>query len=200
MKASLKLLGLLGSLLLSLSSMATTFEEGKDYVRVEGFNESHTPVLREFFSYNCPHCYRMDHTIEETARMVANDVRFERTPVGAGRKPWQMSQLAYYLAQTFKVTAQTHGAIFKQVQQVAPFQSEADVKQFFVSQGLKADELDKALASSDRKLAMMTFDTETQLSGIRGVPSLLVNGKYMLNIQGRSSSEIAELVQYLVKQ
>ncbi|CAM2981056.1 thiol:disulfide interchange protein DsbA/DsbL [Shewanella amazonensis] len=200
MKTSLKLLGALGGLLMSLSAMAATFVEGKDYVRVEGFSESHTPVLREFFSYNCPHCFRMDHTIEEAVGLVAKEVRFERTPVGAGRNPWQMSQLAYYLAQKFNVTDQTHGAIFKQVQEVAPFQSEADVRQFFVSQGLKADELDKAIASSDRKLAMMTFDTEAQLSGIRGVPSLLVNGKYMLNIQGRSSAEIAELVQYLVKQ
>ncbi|MBT1446481.1 thiol:disulfide interchange protein DsbA/DsbL [Shewanella sp. JM162201] len=184
---------------MSAALFAADFVEGKDYVKVEGFPEAKTPVVREFFSYNCPHCYRMEHTLSPVVKQLGSDVSFERTPVGAGRPAWQLSQLAYYLAQTFKVTEQSHGAIFKQVQELAPFATEADVKRFFEGQGIAAADIDKALASADRSFTLMGYDNQTALSGISGVPSLLVNGKYMLNIQGRSSEELAALVKFVAK-
>ncbi|MCH4296277.1 thiol:disulfide interchange protein DsbA/DsbL [Shewanella sp. 3B26] len=195
----LKTLGLLAGIMLSASTFAASFEEGKHYVKVDGFAESHAPVVREFFSYNCPHCYRFDHTIADTVKLLGNEVQFERTPVSGVRPDWKMSQLAYYVAQKFKVTEQTHMPIFKQVQQVAPFRDEADVKAFFIAQGLKADAIDQALSSSDRQFTLMGFNTQAELAGIRGVPSVLVNGKYMLNVQGLSSEQLAELVKYVAK-
>lgn len=195
----LKALGLIAGLMISGSSLAASFEEGKDYVKVEGFAEAGGPVVREFFSYNCPHCFRFDHTIEETVKMLGKEVQFERTPVAGVRPDWKLSQLAFFIAQKFKVTEQTHLPIFKQVQQVAPFRDEVDVKAFFVAQGLKAEEVDKALSSADRQFTLMGYNSQTELSGIRGVPSVLVNGKYMLNIQGRSSEDLAALVRHVAK-
>ncbi|WP_372870450.1 thiol:disulfide interchange protein DsbA/DsbL [Shewanella sp.] len=199
MVKQLKALGLVAGLVLSASTFASSFEEGKHYVKVDGFAESHAPVVREFFSYNCPHCYRFDHTMDEAVKLLGKKVGFERTPVAGVRPDWKLSQLAYYVAQKFQVTEQTHLPIFKQVQQVAPFRDEADVKQFFIAQGLKAEAIEQALSSTDRQFTLMGFDSQTELAGIRGVPSVLVNGKYMLNVQGLNSEQLAELVRYVAE-
>ena len=71
---------------------AQQYEEGVDYVKISGIPETTKPVIREFFSYNCGHCYRQDPLFEETAHILENDVQFERTPVGAGRSSWILAK------------------------------------------------------------------------------------------------------------
>lgn len=44
----------------SLSVSAADFQEGRDYIKVPGIPEAKSGIVREFFSYNCPHCYYKD--------------------------------------------------------------------------------------------------------------------------------------------
>lgn len=174
------------------------YVEGQDYTRIAGIPEKQLPVVREFFSYNCPHCYRQDATFDEMARLLGKNITFVRTPVGAGRKPWILSQKAYYLAEKFKVVRQVHSAIFKRIHmQEGDFKNEQDVVNFFVKQGLQVNEVKAALASADASLALSNYDLQTQLSGIRGVPSLLVNGQYLVSSTSQTPEKLSQLVQYL---
>lgn len=180
------------------SVWAAQYKEGVDYVKIAGIPESHKPVVREFFSYNCGFCYRQDPFFEKTAHLLEGDIQFERTPVGAGRSSWILSQEAYYLAQKFKVTKQVHGNIFTRIHEKGEaFTRPEQLKDFFVSQGLNADEVETAMNSTDAKLALMNYDTQAQLAGIRGVPSLVVNGQYLVKEQGKTPEELAKLVRYL---
>ncbi|KIO37516.1 thiol:disulfide interchange protein DsbA/DsbL [Shewanella sp. cp20] len=183
-------------------SAQTKYVEGVDYVKVAGIPEVNQPVVREFFSYNCPHCYRQDGLISSAvAKLKAemgDKLAFERTPVAGGRAAWQLSQEAYYLAKKFHVTEQAHGNLFKRIHEGdGAFKRQEELSQFFVEQGLPKTEIDKALASVDNKLAIADYDTQAQLSGIRGVPSLLVNGKYLVSNKQRSAEELADLLAYL---
>lgn len=176
----------------------TSYVEGQDYTRIAGVPEANIPVVREFFSYNCPHCYRQDGVFEQTATLLGKDIAFVRTPVGAGREPWILSQKAYYLAQMFKVTNQVHGAIFKRIhEQEGGFKNEMDLINFFVKQGLEINEVKAALVSADARLAMSNYDLQAQLSGIRGVPSLLVNGQYLVSSTSQTPEQLSQLIQYL---
>ena len=177
---------------------AQQYEEGVDYVKISGIPETTKPVIREFFSYNCGHCYRQDPLFEETAHILENDVQFERTPVGAGRSSWILSQEAYYLAQKFNVTKQVHGNIFTRIhEKEGAFSRPEQLKAFFVSQGIAAEKVDAAMNSADAKLTLMNYDTQAQLAEIRGVPSLLVNGKYLIVKQPQSPAALAEMIKYL---
>ncbi|WP_299008742.1 thiol:disulfide interchange protein DsbA/DsbL [uncultured Shewanella sp.] len=174
------------------------YVEGQDYTHISGFPEKHLPVVREFFSYNCPHCYRQDARFDDMARLLGEKIIFVRTSVGAGRQTWILSQKAYYLAEKFKVISQVHSAIFKRIhEQEGSFNNEMDVVNFFVKQGLEINEVKAALASADASLAIANYDLQTQLSGIRGVPSLLVNGQYLVNSTSQSPKQLSQLVQYL---
>ncbi|QYJ87522.1 thiol:disulfide interchange protein DsbA/DsbL [Shewanella mesophila] len=176
----------------------TQFIEGRDYIKVAGIPEANKPVVREFFSYNCPHCYRQDGLFSATMAKLDASVDFERTPVGAGRPSWQLSQEAYYLAQRFKVTSQAHGNLFKRIHEgKGAFTRQDELIQFFVEQGVAKAEIDQAIASADSKLALSNYDTQAQLAGIRGVPSLLVNGKYLVTSKTHSADELSALLKYL---
>ena len=182
----------------SFALQAASFEEGKDYVTVAGITEAQKPVLREFFSYNCPHCYKQEPLMDLTVQLLGKDVAFERTPVGAGRPAWELSQLAYYVAQKLKMTKQTHGAIFKQIHEKGDqFTAPEQVKAFFVAQGAKVDDVDAAMNSVDAKFTLMKYDSQAELAGIKGVPSLLVNGRYMLTSTAHTPEELAALVKFL---
>ncbi|AEG10967.1 thiol:disulfide interchange protein DsbA/DsbL [Shewanella baltica] len=182
----------------SFALQAASFEEGKDYVTVAGITEAQKPVLREFFSYNCPHCYKQEPLMDLTVQLLGKDVAFERTPVGAGRPAWELSQLAYYVAQKLKMTKQTHGAIFKQIHEKGEqFTAPEQVKAFFVAQGAKVDDVNAAMNSVDAKFTLMNYDSQAELAGIKGVPSLLVNGRYMLTSTAHTPEELAALVKFL---
>lgn len=186
---------LLGS---SFTLQAANFEEGKDYVTIAGITEVNQPVLREFFSYNCPHCYQQESTMASTVKLLGKDVAFERTPVGAGRPSWILSQQAYYLAQKLKMTKQVHNAIFKQIHEKGEqFTRPEQVKAFFIAQGAKAADIDAALASVDAQFTVMNYDSQAALAQIKGVPSLLVNGRYMLTSTAHTPEEMAALVKFL---
>lgn len=180
------------------AAYAAPYVEGIDYVKIAGIPEAQKPVIREFFSYNCGHCYRQDPLFEKTAHLLDSDVQFERTPVGAGRTSWILSQEAYYLAQKFSVTKQVHGNIFTRIhEQNGAFNRPADLQAYFVSQGVDDKAVTDAMNSADAKLALMNYDTQAQLAEIKGVPSLLVNGKYLIKKQPQSPEALAEMIRYL---
>ncbi|HAY92662.1 DsbA family protein, partial [Shewanella sp.] len=71
------------------------------------------------------------------------------------------------------------------------------VKAFFLAQGAKADDVDAAMNSVDAKFTLMNYDSQAELAGIKGVPSLLVNGRYMLTSTAHTAEELAALVKFL---
>jgi len=186
-------------LLLSLqSAQAQQYKEGVDYIKVSGFTEMDTPTVREFFAYNCGHCYRQDPFFEQTANLLKSQVKFDRTPVAVGRSSWILSQMAYYLAEKFKLTNQVHSAIFKRIHEQGGAFTELDqVEDFFIQQGLAAENVKMALNSADAKLALLNYDTQAQLAEIKGVPSLLVNGQYLIIKQPDSPKALAEMIKSL---
>jgi|GEM_PF-4827740 len=51
--------------------------------------------------------------------------------------------------------------------------------------------------SVDAKFTLMNYDSQAELAGIKGVPSLLVNGRYMLTSTAHTPEELAALVKFL---
>ena len=182
------------------SAQAADYQQGKDYQVVNGFPEAPGNIVREFFSYNCPHCYHQDPLFLQTEKLLKDEVDFTRTPVGAGRVNWIMSQKAYFIADKFHLVKQVHSEIFNRIhEQHLPFQRADDLVSFFTQQGLSKDDVQQTLDSADLSLALANYDSQTQLSGIRGVPSLLVKGKYLIVSIPKDPQALAELIRYLIK-
>ena len=186
--------------IMSQLSFAKAFVEGKDYKKVAGFPEATKPVVREFFSYNCPHCYHAEPTVEKMAKLLKGKIAFKRTPVGAGRASWILAQEAYYVAQQLKITNQVHSKIFHYIhEEGGSFTNASQLQAFFELQGVSGKKFDKVYNSESKKLALSNYDIQLQLSGITGVPTMLVNGIYEINPGEHSAKELAELVEFLAK-
>ncbi|WP_028111849.1 thiol:disulfide interchange protein DsbA/DsbL [Ferrimonas kyonanensis] len=183
----------------AFAASAQEFKEGVHYKVINGLSETSTPVVREFFSYNCGHCEKFDPALEQIMAALGDEVTLKRTPVGFGRDSWKLAAKGYYLTEILGTNEQMHQAFFNQIHRLGqPFTSEAQLKQFFVSYGVTPEAYDKAADSADLKLAIADGDSRTTLSQIRGVPSVLVNGKYMVVNPGRTLGDYVELIKYLI--
>ena len=66
-----------------------------------------------------------------------------------------------------------------------------------IVRALREDDVDAAMNSVDAKFTLMNYDSQAELAGIKGVPSLLVNGRYMLTSTAHTAEELAALVKFL---
>ncbi len=138
MKAALKIVFIL-FFITSGHASATDYVNGKDYVEVTGIPELQQPSVREFFSYNCPHCYKEDSTMNKMAELLKGDVTFTRTPVGVGRPSWILSQEGFFVAKQLKISKQVHSKIFYHIHEDGgPFTTVRQLKTFFIKQGVTA--------------------------------------------------------------
>lgn len=195
--------GLAALMLLSGSALAQSpFVEGTDYQTISPAAKTSQPdkvVVTEVFWYGCPHCFRFEPFVERWSASLPEGVVFEQLP-SALNPHWVEHARAYYAFKMMDAHDQTHKALFEAIhlkrQRITDLDSLAE---FAVEQGL------------DEKLFRETyfsFPVETQIRknmqqekryGHRGVPAVIVNGKYLVSASLAGSNErMLEIMNYLV--
>ncbi|WP_169308275.1 thiol:disulfide interchange protein DsbA/DsbL [Ferrimonas aestuarii] len=174
------------------------FQEGVHYKVVNGLSESAPNVVREYFSYNCGHCKNFDPVLKVIMDEVGDAATLERTPVGFNRTSWQLSAKGYYLSEILGVTEQTHEAFFHQIHNLGqPFTTDSQLRNFFINHGISPMQYDAAAAGSELKMAISNGDSRASLAGLKGVPSVVVGGKYLIVNPGKTVKDYVALVKYL---
>jgi len=154
----------------------------------------------EIFWYGCPHCYDFDPALETWVENKPDDVDFRRMP-GIFRKNWEPHAKAYYAADKLGVLEQFHTSLFTEIHEYN--------KRIFTEEAIFSfvESLDDVDSEAFKK-AYNAFSTEskvkqaTRLSrayGIRGVPAIIVNGKYWTSSSlAGSYPELLKVVDALV--
>ena len=133
----------------------------------------------EIFWYGCPHCYHFEPDLHAWIENKADDVEFRRMP-GVFRQNWVPHAKAFYTAQKLGVLDKIHTPLFDAMHQDGRKISSDEAILDFV------DELDEVDGDAFRK-AYNAFSVESKVKqamrlsrayGIRGVPAIIVNGKY----------------------
>ncbi len=156
------------------------FVEGADYVTKFPNEQPKNPVLMEFFSYMCPHCFNFEPTMKRWIAQKPESVELIRIPVSFGQKgAWGISARAYYIAEELNMINQFSDAIFRKIHiEKRPPSTEKDIAPIFLALGI-SDEAFKKAASSfnvDSKLRKAEFLTKKYK--VSGVPYFLINKKY----------------------
>jgi len=180
------LTGLMATQAFSVSA-AQDFElqEGVEYQLVPK-PQSTAPYPKqviEVFGYGCPHCYHLEPSIHEWLKTKPKDIHFERMPVVFNNPSWIFMARVFFTAQELGVVEQAHMPFFDAlhrdrkklftVEAVAKFYSQFGVKETdFIAtfKGFKVDQL-------VRHAGQLTRDY-----GVEGVPSIIVNGKYLTDV------------------
>jgi thiol:disulfide interchange protein DsbA len=186
-------------LLAPLVNAASEFKEGVEYTVVKE-TPSSQPEVTEFFSYVCPHCYSFQPLMEKLAERLP-EVEINKVPVPfLGREMGPVLQRAYGAAVLLEVEDKLTPAIFDQIhrQKKMP-RSMDDIKAVFVDNGVEAGEFDGVINSFALNGMVAHYDKLTENFNVRGTPTLIVKGKYELNMGEIGSEErFYRVVEYLL--
>ena len=194
-----KLVAIAFSLLLAPMAMAAQFVEGTRYEVVTSAPVQGQPRITEFFSLGCPHCYNFEtRHIPNIKKGLDANVKFEQKHVDFNGVE-MVKSLA--VMQTLKKEGQLKVPMFKAVQESGKrFATTSELKQFFVDNGVSGDQFDKAANSFMVNSKMKQWKKEQVDMNIRGVPALIVNGKYQVELGGiESVQQMVDLLNYLAK-
>ena len=166
--------------------------EGTDYRRIEPPQPTDSPgkiEVIEFFSYMCPHCKEFYPLVSTWAAKLPRNVVFRRVPVGFNRPAWINLARAYYALQVSGDLDKLDGALFHAIHdehlQLLDEQSLAD---WVGKNGGHEEQFAAAYASFGVNNQTVQADQLAEKYGIEAVPTLTVNGEYL--VMGQTFAEM----------
>ncbi len=183
---------------------AAAFQQGRDYdVTVQTIPTDNPAKIEvvELFWYGCPHCYHMDPVLNAWLKKQAADVSFKRVP-GIPNASWVPMAKAYYAMEALGVLEKLHQPLFDAIHKTRTLNpdDEAAAIAWITNQS----GLDKAKVEGEFK----SFSMNTKLNraaqffratGATGVPSIIIDGKYITSSTMAGDNEKAlKVADYLI--
>lgn len=180
----------------------SAFVDGTDYQSISPAVKTSQPdkiVVTEVFWYGCPHCFRFEPYVERWAAGLPDTVVFEQVPSSLNPR-WTEHARTYYSLKMMNALEQTHKALFDAIHLKRQRLTSLDTIAAFIAE-LGLDE--KAFREN-----YFSFPVETQIRknvqkekryGHRGVPAVIVNGKYLVSASLAGSNErMIQIMNFLV--
>jgi len=189
---------------LNPASTEEKFLKGKHYEEILPALPTSAPLgkieVLEFFWYGCPHCFEFERHIAKWLQNQKDYVSFARVPA-VFSETWLIHAKAFYAAAELGILPKSHFALFEALHiKDEKIYTEYSIVEFFVSLGIKEEEVKSELDSFATANRAQKAQSLTKKVGISGVPSMVINGKY------RSSARLAggydkllELVTFLAE-
>lgn len=183
------------------------WKEGEHYTVI---NDTATdkPVINEFFSYWCPHCYNFEPLVAKIKSKISDDVKFEKVHVNfmgfTSPEIQDDASRALMVARALKKEDTLSNAIFRYIHvQKSPVTNIKDLKNIFLVNGVEDAEFDK-LVSSFGVNSMLNKNNKLIVKyrkHLSGVPNFIVNGKYQAKFtRDMTNDDIVDLIVWLSKQ
>jgi len=188
-------------LFLPLTTQAVEYKEGTHYEVVRQ-TATATPEVMEFFSFYCPHCFTFEPLIATLKDNLDENVVIKKNHVDfLGKQMGPQLTRAYAAAELLQVDEKVTSLIFDQLQtQRKELNGEQGILAIFEKAGVSNKEAKGALASFPVVGAASQMKRNTETFQIRGVPTIIVNGKYKVNTGAvNSTEEFIALVDFLTK-
>lgn len=196
-----KIFTLVAALMLSFTVNAASFKEGENY-KVLNTSHSSSPIVTEFFSFYCPHCHAFEPIIGQLKQHLEGKAEFQKMSVSfmGGNMGPAMSK-SYATMVSLGVDDKLVPLMFNRihVQNKAP-RDEAELRQFFLDNGVSAKDFDGTFNSFAIDSMMRRYDKAFKDAGLSGVPAIIVNNKYLVELKNFQNVDQAfDLIDYLLK-
>ena len=180
--------GWLAAIAVSLFAVAlpaqAQLSAGRDYVPIEPAQATDTPArieVIEFFSYGCSHCNDFHPTISKWSARLPADVTFKRIPVSFGRGQWANLAKIYYALEATGDLVKLDSAVFHALHDKGlKLYDDKSIIDWVGAQGADAKKFADAYHSFGVTSKVKRGDQMAQAYKITGVPSLAVDGKYLV--------------------
>lgn len=182
----------------STASCADELQSGRDYSVLDqplAVPKDKIEVV-EFFSYGCPHCNDFHPALDAWAAKLPKDVTLRRVPVSFNRPPWARLSRLYFTLDAMGELTRLNGAVFKALhEERINFNSDEAIIDWAVKNGLDGKKFGAMLSSFSVQSMVPRADKESASAHIQGVPSLVVDGKYLLI--NESAANFGDLLQHV---
>jgi len=199
-----KVISVLSLVCLLSVSLQAQFKEGEHYTVVSD-TKTEKPMVTEFFSLFCGHCFQGESMFQEFAKGLPEGVSFEKSHVTY--IPRENPEVGNGMVQAFiameklgkrkELTEVFFNLIHKEGKQ---FASMEEVKTVFVANGITAEAFDVAyndagVVAEAKAMQKIWLDKE-----IESVPTLVINGKYRVNMGTLDNvQQMDSLVKFLLE-
>lgn len=190
--------------LLSTSLFAQDkFSEGQHY-EVVSEKASEEPMVTEFFSLFCGHCFQFEPVIDSLRSVLPESATFKRSHVdylpSDNEKVGYGIVKAYVLMNELDMEEELRRAFFLAIHiSGEEIDSEEKIKEKFVEAGVDAAQFDELYSSKsveERAQAMAALYLERE---VKSVPSVIVNDKFKVNMGSITSiQQFNELINWLL--
>ncbi len=156
---------------------------GKDYSILNPAQPTHSGSkieVLEFFFYGCSHCFKLHPMLSAWEKKMPKDV--ELTYVPAIFNPsWEPMARTLYALETLGQRAQLHDDLFNAWNvSHTDLTDEAKISDFVAQHGVDRKQFGDAYNSFSMQSKVMRAKQMGQSYGIRGTPTLIVDGKYLI--------------------
>lgn len=190
------------AVLFSGSLLAQSFEEGQHFQRIGSpvASPDDRIVVTDGFGYPCPACRRFLPFLDSWEAELPDYVEVEHLPV-ALQPGWDLFARGYYTAEVMGIAEETHEAMFKALHdERRQFRSFEDIAAFYADHGVSADSFVNTAQSFAVDARIRQNRNDVRTFGIRGTPSVIVQGKWRVSLNGFNSyEEMLEVVDYLIE-
>jgi len=160
------------------------YREGLEYHRVEpplplsDHSEQGRVEVVEMFFYACPPCYELDPKLKQWLEDKPY-IDFHRMPAIVG-PTWADQARAYYMAEQLGDAEKLHQALFKAIHEDGEqVYNQYAIMKFFTGQGYDSKKIDELYFSQQIADRVNEARVRTVKYGLRGVPAVIVNGKFV---------------------
>lgn len=201
------------------NAAATAWVEGRHYSLVRPAQRTSVPPgmveVMEVFSYGCPACNSFEPVMQRLKAGLPANARMVHLPASWNAvENWPTFQRAWFAAQALGVADRAHQAMYDAIwktgelavmdpatqrpKKVLP--SIDDIARFYQRvTGVKQAEFTAAAASFGVEVKMKQADSQIIAMRIPGTPSIVIQGKYLLETDQVSDfAELLELTRFLI--
>jgi len=195
----------------------TQWQEGVNYTRMVPAQPTNVAAgqveVLEFFWYACPHCYALEPAVAAWLKTKPAYVSFSRVPVLWNEGHRSLARLFYALDSMGKLN-EAHSEVFKEIQVNGnpligadpnnAAAAESAQLSFIKKLGISSADFEKEYHGFNVETAMQRADQLAQRYRVTGVPTFVVNGKYVTDITmaggGDHSDRLMSLITDLAAQ
>lgn len=188
---------------LNVTAMPEAFIAGVHYKTTASLlatsSDEKTEVI-EMFSYACPHCFSLEPLVEVWQKTLSDDVIFVQVPA-IFRDSWLELAKLYYTAEATGDLEKLHPLIFDAIHvKKRRMITEKDMLGFVADNGIDREQFAKVMKSFGVTSKVNKALVMSRVSGITGVPSMIVNGKYISDVpMAGDQAKLLNAVDFLIQ-
>lgn len=156
---------------------------GKDYKLLnpaQPASSGNKVEVLEFFFYGCSHCFLLHPKLNEWEKKIPKDVDLQYVPV-IFRDNWEPMARTFYALEALGQRKQLHDALFEAWNvHNTDLSDEAKITEFVAKYGVDRAKFAAAYNSFSMNSKVMRSSQMVQSYGIRGTPTIVVDGKYVI--------------------